>query len=63
MMLKELRKAARYQFSREDYLREEGPTFHALSWSMMCVTPYHFYQSLASMGLLYEDDKVQLSKS
>lgn len=63
MMLKELRKAGRYQFSREDYLREEGPTFNALSWNMMCVTPYHFYQSLASMGLLYEDDRMQAAKA
>ena len=63
MMLRELRKAARYQFSREDYLREEGPTFNVLSWNMMCITPYHFYQSLASMGLLYEDDRLIINKS
>jgi len=62
MMLKELRKAARYQFPREDYLREEGPTFNALSWSMMCITPYHFLHSLTSMGLVYEDDRVSLPK-
>lgn len=42
MMLKELRKAARFQFSREDYLREEGPTFEILSWRMMGLTPLHF---------------------
>ena len=63
MMLRELRKAARYQFSREDYLREEGPTFNVLSWNMMCITPYHFYQSLASMGLVYEDDRLIFNKS
>lgn len=58
MMLKELRKAARFQFSREDYLREEGPTFEILSWRMMGLTPLHFLQSFMSMGLLYEDDRV-----
>lgn len=58
MMLKELRKAARFQFSREDYLREEGPTFNALGWSLMALTPLHFLHSYLSMGLLYEDDRV-----
>ncbi len=58
MMLKELRKAARFQFSREDYMREEGPTFNALSWSMMCLTPLHFLHSMISLGLVYEDDKI-----
>jgi hypothetical protein len=58
MMLKELRKAARFQYSREDYLREEGPTFEVLSWRMMSLTPLHFLQSFMSMGLLYEDDRV-----
>ena len=42
MMLKEVRKAGRFMFSREDYLKEEAPTFNALSWTMMCVTPLHF---------------------
>jgi len=59
MMIKELRKAAKFQFSKEDYLREEGPTFNALKWNLMCITPFHFLHSLTSMGLLYDDDKVQ----
>jgi hypothetical protein len=63
MMLKEVRKAGRFLFSREDYLKEEAPTFNALGWTMMCVTPLHFLQSFISMGLLYEDDKVQTASS
>jgi hypothetical protein len=41
-------------------MREEGPTFNLLSWSLMCLTPLHFLQSLISMGLVYEDDRVVL---
>jgi hypothetical protein len=63
MMLKELRKAARFQFTREDYLREESATFNLLSWSLMCLTPLHFLQSLISMGLVYEDDRVYSGSS
>lgn len=61
MMLKELRKASRYQFPREDYVREEGPTFTALGWSMMSITPFHFLHSLTSMGLVFEDDQISVS--
>lgn len=61
MMLKELRKASRYQYPREDYIREEGPTFRSLGWSMMCITPYHFLNSLSSMGMVFEDDQITLS--
>ncbi len=61
LMLKELRKAARFQFTREDYMREEGPVFTLLSWSLMCLTPLHFLHSLVSMGLVYEDDRVASS--
>lgn len=62
-MLKELRKAARFQFTREDYMREEGPVFVLLSWSLMCLTPLHFLQSLVAMGVVYEDDRVLSSGS
>ena len=63
MMMKELWKAARYQFLKEDYIREEGPTFNALGWSLMCITPFSFLHSFLSMGILYEDDRISEYKA
>lgn len=42
-------------------MKEEGPIFNILSWSMMCIAPYHFLHSLIGMGLLYEDDSVTVT--
>ena len=57
--LKDFIKAAKYMFKYAEIIKEEAALVEKFNWQLLVVSPLHFVYSLLSMGVIFEDDRLE----
>ncbi|CDW90074.1 UNKNOWN [Stylonychia lemnae] len=58
-MIRDFQKLARYEFAYKECKDEEELVLNQLNWNLQFLTPVHSIQSLQSLGIVFEDDRIQ----
>lgn len=61
--LKDFIKAAKYMFKYAEIIKEEASLVEKFNWQLFVLSPLHFVYSLLSMGVIFENDRLENNKN